>query len=123
MPGVTLHVVAGSIVFLIGRYYFKSYFDGNSKEKMLLVFVCLLFSCLPDFFLAVYYTTHLLPFEMLLHYHIFTHIIFTPAAVIGLLLLKYVVDVERKPIWIMGLWCIVLHIVMDIFIPENGVWI
>ncbi|HEC81974.1 MAG TPA: hypothetical protein ENI42_06085 [Thermoplasmatales archaeon] len=122
MPGAIPHIMAGSIVFIIGRYYFKSYFD-DTKEKMFLAIVCLFFSCLPDSFLAVYYTTHLLPFETLLRYHVFAHIVFTPLAVGGLLVLKYKVDVKRRSIWVIGLWCIVLHIVMDVVVPESGVWV
>ena len=121
MPGAIPHLIAGSIMFIIGRYYFKSYFD--KKDKILLAIVCLIFSCLPDSFLAIYYTTHILSFEELLQYHILAHIIFTPLAVVGLLILRYMMDVKRKPVWIMGLWCILLHIVMDMFIPEGGVLI
>ena len=76
MPGVLLHVMAGSTMFIIGRYYFKSYFDGDNKtrERLLLAVVCLSFSLLPDFFLGIYYMTHILPYEILLSYHYFAQL-------------------------------------------------
>jgi len=125
MPGAIPHLIAASAMFIVGRYYFKRYFDGNdkAKERLLLAVVCLLFSVIPDFFLIIYYTTYMLPFDVLLPYHDFAHLIFSPIAIVSLLLLKYRVDVKRGPIWIMGLWCIMLHIAMDIAIPEFGVWI
>jgi hypothetical protein len=123
MPGAIPHLIAGSAMFFIGRYYFKSYFDGDNKlkEKILLAFICLLFSILPDFILVIYYTTHVLPFCTFLPFHDLVHIIFSPIAIIILLILKFKVNTKREPIWIMGLWCIILHIVMDLFLSEHGV--
>jgi len=56
---------AGSIMYFIGRYYFRRYFDSGNKTKelILLAVVCLICSLIPDFFLAIYYTTHIAPFE------------------------------------------------------------
>ena len=122
MPGVFVHLMTGSAMFFIGRYYFKNYFDDEhkKKERLLLGAVCLSFSLIPDFFLGIYYTTHILPFDFLVEYHIFSHLIFSPIAIAILLILKYLVNTNREPVWIMGLWCVVLHIVMDLFIPEIG---
>ena len=88
MPGVLLHLAAGSALFIIGRYYFRNYFieDYKKKERILLAAVCLSFSILPDFFLVIYYTTHILPFNVLAQYHFFTHLIFTPIAITILLI-------------------------------------
>ena len=104
MPGVLVHLIAGSAMFFIGRYYFKNYFDGDhkKKERLLLAAVCLSFSLLPDFFLGIYYTTHILPFNFLVPYHIFTHLIFSPIAIAVLLILKYLVDTKREPVWVCG---------------------
>ena len=82
--------------------------------------ICLSFSLIPDFFLGIYYSTHILPFDFLVPLHIFTHLIFSPIAIAILLILKYLVDINREPVWIMGLWCVILHIVMDLFIQEIG---
>jgi len=116
MPGVITHIIAGSIMSIIGRYYYKSFFDGSNKinERVLLVIVCLSFSCIPDFPLAIYYTTHILPFETLVVYHNFVHIVFSPIAIVVLVVLKYRIATKNEPIWIMGLWCIIIHIIMDI---------
>ena len=122
MSGAIPDLIAGSAMFFIGRYYFKNYFDGDhkKKERLILAAVCLSFSLIPDFFLGIYYTTHILPFDFLKPFHIFSHLIFSPIAIAVLLILKYLVDTKREPVWIMGLWCVVLHIAMDLFIQEIG---
>lgn len=124
MPGILPHLIAGCTMFIIGRYYFKSYFDGDNKTKelLLLAVTCLSFSIIPDFFLGIYHTTHILPYDMLLPYHVFAHLVFSPIAIIVLLILKYRINTKRGPIWVMGLWSIILHITMDLFISEGG-WI
>jgi len=65
MPGAIPHLIAGSAMFIIGRYYFKNYFDGDdkTKERFLLLFVCLSFTFIPDFFLILYYTIKIYSFE------------------------------------------------------------
>ena len=125
MPGALPHLIAGCAMYITGRYYFRSYFDGDDKvkERLLLLFICLSFSILPDFFLIIYYTTYIFPIEVFLPYHDFVFLISSPLAIVALLILKYVVDIETKPVWIMGMWCILLHISMDLFLPHNTVWI
>jgi len=125
MPGMIPHLIAGSAMSITGRYYFKSYFDGNDKvkERLLLFVVCLSFTFIPDFFLIIHYTTHILSFEAALPYHNFTLFVSAPIAIGGLVILKIWDNVKRKPVWIIGLWCILLHVVMDLFIGESGVWI
>jgi len=125
MPGALLHLIAGCVMFIVGRFYFKNYFDGydKTKERFLLAIVCISFSLLNDFGLIIYYTTHILPFETFLQYHDFVFLISAPIAIGGLVILKFWGNIKRKPIWIMGLWCILLHIAMDLFIQESGVWL
>jgi len=123
MPGELVHLVAGSAMFIIGRYYFKSYFDGDdkTKERYFLALACLFFSCIPDFVLIIYYTTHILPFDTMWPYQTLVNILFVPIAIVALLTLKYLVNIKRKPIWIMGMWCILLHITMDLFVPDSSI--
>jgi hypothetical protein len=118
MPGVIPHLIASSILFVIGKYHFRNYFEGDhkTKEQLLLAGVCIFFSIIPDFFLGIYYTTHLLPYRTLLDYHQFTHLVLSPIAIGALILLIYRVDIKRKPIWIMGVWSISLHLAMDFFV-------
>ncbi len=125
MPGALIHLAAGTIMFIIGRYYFKNYFKENNKtkENIILLFTCLFFSIIPDFFLIIYYTTYIEPYEILLIYHNFVFVISGPIAISALLILKYRIDLKRKPILIMGMWCILLHITMDVFIADTGIWI
>ena len=124
MPGFIPHLIAGCTMFFIGRYYFKNYFDGKDKfrERLLLAFVCLSFSFLPDFFLIIYYTTHILPKETFVPYHEAFYFILLPIVISSLIILKYLNNIKRKPIWIMGSLCIVLHLIMDFFVQETCLW-
>ena len=67
MPGFLPHLIAGSALFVVGRFCFKKYFDNKLKEQIILLVVCLSFSLIPDFFLGLYYTTHAFPFSLLLY--------------------------------------------------------
>jgi hypothetical protein len=124
MPGFFPHFLAGCAMFVIGRYYFKKYFDGNEKirERLLLAVVCISFSFLPDIVLVFYYVTHYFSFGGLLPYHNFVHLLMIPIAVGALVIIRFFIDLKRKPIWIMGFWCILLHITMDLLIQETGIW-
>ena len=125
MPGFLPHFIAGCSLFIIGRFYYRNYFDGKEKfkERLLLLFVCISFSFIADFFLIIYYTTKILPFNTFLPYHDLVHLLIAPIAIILLLLIKFVIKLKREPIWTMGLIAIILHITMDYFIPDYGVWL
>lgn len=125
MPGFFPHLFAGCALFVFGRYYFKNYFDGTdkSKERILLAVVCISFSIAPDFLLIIYYVFHMSQFVTFLHYHDMIHYLLLPISIGGLLILKFKVDVKWRPIWIMGFFCILLHLTMDLFIRESGMWI
>ena len=126
MPGIIPHLISGSVMFLIGRYSFKSYFDAKNKynkkkDTLILSAVCISFSILPDFSLGLYYLFGILSFEILLYYHDLVHLMITPIAIAALIILQYLCNLERKPIWIMGFLCIIVHILMDLFIRDTGV--
>jgi hypothetical protein len=125
MPSVLPHVIAGCLMFIIGKYHFKSYFDGEdkTKERFLLLLVCLSFSFLPDFILIIYYGTRTSPYDIAFMIHSFVHFITFLMAIIIIIYLKYEINVKRRPIWIMGMFSIILHVLMDLFIPEYGLWI
>ena len=122
MPGLIPHLIAGSALYLIGRVSFRKFFNGTekNKERILLLFICLVFSIIPDAFLGIYYATNLLPFETLLPHHITTHLIITPIAFVFFILL-IIINSKRKPIWFLGICAVVVHIIMDQFIQEIGV--
>jgi len=124
MPGVIIHLIAGSILYIIGRITFRTYFTGDQKLKkeLLLAVVCLLFSILPDFFLGIYYLTHLEPESVLMRYQEFTHLTITPIAIMVLIPI-ILLDKKRRPLWIMGATALILHIIMDLYIMEtNFLW-
>jgi membrane-bound metal-dependent hydrolase YbcI (DUF457 family) len=124
MPGAVIHLATGSILYVIGRISFRTFFKGDQKLKkeLLLVAVCLLFSILPDFFLGIYYLTHLEPESVLMRYQEFSHLILTPVA-IGVLIPIILLDKKRRPIWLMGAIALILHIIMDLYIGEtNFLW-
>ena len=118
MPGIVTHLLTGFVLNIIGRFYFKNYFDYNYKKQFFLLITCITFSILPDVFLGIYYTTHILPLNVLASYHRIAHIAFSPIAIVILLLWRS--ETERKIYWEMSLWAIILHLSMDLFIQETG---
>jgi len=125
MPGFFPHLIAGFALFLSGRFIFRSYFEEKNKTKdsFILLIVCLVFTFIPDMFLIIYYVVHLLPFRTLVNYHIFTHLIIIPIAIVALIIINFLTDIKRKPIWTMGLISIIVHIIMDLFISDTSIWI
>jgi uncharacterized membrane-anchored protein len=125
MPGAIPHVIAGCSMYIIGKYHFKSYFDGEgkTKERFLLLLVCLLFSFLPDFILIIYSVTRTSPSHIVFWLHGLFHLATFLMAIAILIVLKYDINVKREYIGIMGMWSIILHVIMDSLIPEYGIWI
>jgi len=125
MAGLLPHLIAGCTLFLIGRYYYRAYFEGDDKTKkqVFLAIVCLACSLIPDIFLGTYYTTHILSFHTLMPYQIFAHFILIPIAIVILALLLFRFDTKRKPIWVMGICALALHFIMDLFLQEAGLFI
>ncbi|UCG70124.1 MAG: hypothetical protein JSV09_03670 [Thermoplasmata archaeon] len=125
MPGAIPHFVAGCVMFILGKYYFKSYFEGEDKvrETYLLLLVCITFSFVPDFLLIIYYAKGIFPSHRIFFFHTFVHFIMVPIAIIYLIALKDRIDKKRVPIWIMGMLCIILHVILDLLIPDYGIWI
>jgi hypothetical protein len=123
MPGVLPHLLTGVMLYFTGRIIFKDYFEKKPGERVILGVVCLSFSFLPDIFLGAFYTTHILSFEILAIYHNLMHYVFIPIAFILLVLLIFWKGVSRKPIWIIGLFALGIHIVMDLLFQEFGVLI
>ncbi len=128
MPGAIPHITAAFTLFIIGRYYFKNYFTENNKYKKLLLlgFTCLLFSTIPDIFLIIYYITNTFSwtsFCAIVPYHNLMHIILFIIGFFGLIFIKFFTNIKSKPIWIMGMWALLLHITMDLLIPDTSIWI
>ena len=125
MPGIIPHLLAGTGMFLIGEFYFhyKSKTDHPLTDHILLLGVTLFFSLFPDFPLGLYYMFGIFSPNILMEYHDFLHNIMTPLSIGGLLVIKYIVNTKKEPIWIMGIICVLLHITMDAYIHEGGLWI
>jgi hypothetical protein len=85
--------------------------------------VCLIFSLIPDFPLGLYYIFNIYSPEILIEYHLLSHQIFTPISLIILSILIFLIKYKRTPIWILGTFCIIVHIFMDIYIHEGGLWL
>ncbi len=119
MPGPLLHIVAACSVFILGIIYIDRYYDKETiySNWFLLGIVCLSFSLVPDIFLGLYYTTHILSYKLLLYYHTIFHFLLFPISVIALFVLNILLDIRKKPVWNIGFCCILLHITMDLFIP------
>jgi len=123
MPGLIPHLIAGTALFFVGTLYYRSYFKENNTRKLQLALVCITFSIIPDIFLGIYYTTNLLSFQTLLPYHVVTHLILTPIVIIIFTILLLRFDTKRRPIWIMGIWALLLHLMMDFLIEETNLFI
>jgi hypothetical protein len=126
LPGAIPHLLAGFSTIAIGRLYFKNYFkDDNEYKKMLyLVLICIFFSHIADFFLILHYGIGLFDFCTILPYHDLLHVILFVIAILGLSLIL-ILKPKNKPIWIMGMLCILLHITMDVVAPDTypNIWI
>jgi uncharacterized membrane-anchored protein len=124
MAGLLPHLIAGCTLYLIGRYYYRAYFEGDdtTKKQVFLAIVCLALSLIPDIFLGTYYTTHILSFHTLMPYQIFAHFILIPVAIVILALLLFRFDTRRKPIWILEIGTLALHFLMDLFLQEAGLF-
>ena len=127
MPGALPHISAGVALFIIGIIYFKGYLaeEKNCKRLFYLLFVCLFFSIIPDFFLIIYYIGHVSTFCSILPYHNMLHIIFFVFSIVFLLILNFLINIKSKPIWTIGMLCVIVHITMDVIIPDTGmnIWI
>ena len=125
MPGIIPHLLAGTCMFLVGEFYFhyKSKDYHPLSDHVLLLGVALFFSLFPDFPLGLYYIFNIYPLAILMEFHILLHSIITPLSIVGLLVIKYIIKTKRESIWIMGIICILIHIMMDAYIHEGGIWI
>jgi hypothetical protein len=124
MPGVLTHLTAGIIIFAFSSLILKKIY--NEKYTRLNLFllggVCIVFSIVPDFPLGLYYALGLFSYDSLLEYHILVHKIISPVAIVGFLLLRFSVNMKREFIWEIGIFCIIVHVVMDMFIQDHGIW-
>jgi len=89
---------------------------------MLLYAVCIIGSIIPDFPLGLYYVFHIGSYASLLPVHALFHTIITPSAIILFTVLSIIVDKHKRPIWLLGLMSVFIHIIMDYTIQEMGVW-
>ena len=125
MPGFIPHFIAGNAMFLIGSYCIQTYshMQNNIKNQLSLYIICITCSIIPDFPLALYYVLHVGSYESLVQPHALLHLIISPAAVILFIALNFIYPVKKKPLWIFGILCILLHILMDATIQETSIWI
>ena len=125
MPGIIPHLTAGVGLYIIGEAYYRyaSKKKINNIDHALLLGVCLIFSLIPDFPLGLYYIFNILSPDILIKYHHFSHNIFTPISLIILIALIFLIKYKRTPIWILGMICIIVHILMDVYIHEGGLWL
>ena len=125
MPGFIPHFIAGNAMFLIGSYYIQHYtsLELTRRKHIFFYIICIIFSIIPDFPLALYYAFHIGSYELLVQPHAFLHYIISPVSVLFFIMLNFIYPVKNKPLWIFGILCILLHIMMDAIIQETGLWI
>jgi hypothetical protein len=124
MPGILPHLIVGCTIFIIGRFYYYDYFKGDNKTKELIILaiICISFSFIPDIYLGLHYTTHIISRKTAMPYHVSTQAALFPIAIVALIII-YFTNLKRKPIFVMGFWAIILHIIMDSFINTEGLLI
>lgn len=125
MPGFIPHFIAGNAMFLIGSYIIQSHtqLEFTRSKQLLLYFICIVCSIIPDFPLALYYGLHIGSYKLLIQPHAYLHRIISPLAVILFIIVSLITPLKNRSIWIIGIICILLHILMDAFISETGIWI
>jgi Na+/melibiose symporter-like transporter len=125
MAGLIPHLIAGGVLYLVGRYYYQEYFQGEHARwrKLMLAFLCVFLSVIPDVFIGTYYTTHILSFDRLMPYQRFAHYVLLPIGIIGFALLAFLLDTKRKPLWTMAFCALLLHLLMDLLLDEAGLFI
>jgi hypothetical protein len=118
-------MIAGLCIFAIGEAYYKfiSKKQINKADHLLLLGVCYVFSLIPDFPLGIYYIFHIFSPSVLYDYHSFIHQIISPICLVVLIALIFIRKNKRTPIWILGMICIIVHVIMDLYIHEGGLWI
>jgi hypothetical protein len=125
MPGFIPHFLTGNLIFL-SSYIVLSYlptYQQSKKDTLFLYGLCIICSIIPDFPLGLYYLFHISTFNTLLDYHSFLHKIISPTVVIIFILFSVFNIIKKKYIWIIGIICIIIHILLDATIEEMGVWI
>ena len=125
MPGIIPHLITGLGFYLVGEVYYKfaSKKKINKVDHILLLGVCLTFSLIPDFPLGIYYIFHIFTLDVSKYYHTLLHNIITPISLIVLVALIFLRKNKRTPIWVLGMICIIVHIIMDSYIHEGGLWL
>ncbi len=122
MPGAIPHITAGISLFIISVYYYKNYINENKKfiKLFLLAFACISLSIIPDSILILYYSTKEFSwssFQDTLPYHNLLHLILFIIAFFSFFIIKFFFNIKNKPIFIVGIAAIILHITIDIFLP------
>jgi hypothetical protein len=124
MPGVLAHLIAGNAMFLIGTVIIHKFskLPSSTQNILLLYGVCIFSSIIPDFFLALYFVFHVGTYESLIVFHDQLHHFVSPIATIFFVVLAGLDIIKKKPIWVMGPVCIILHVIMDSIIREGSVY-
>lgn len=124
MPGFFPHFLAGNALFLMGKYYMHVKDTNVTVKKQLgLYTICIISSIIPDTFLGVYYTLHIGNPALIGTMHTFLHYIISPTSLFIFLILDVISPLKYKFFWIIGIICILVHVIMDVFIQETGIWI
>lgn len=124
MPGVLVHIIAACIISILAVLYYHDHrISKRAKLLPLMVFLIFWFSVFPDVFLALYYVFGVSDFFTMVQPHMIVHLLFFGVSVVAVVLLKFVVDVPKEPLFVMVFVSMVVHVVMDFFIPELGILI
>jgi len=125
MPGAIPHIIAGFTLFIVGKFYYNDYLSEKNEiaRNITLFLTCLFFSTIIDFVLIIYYLTKILPFDTMWPIHYLVHIIFLLFGILFFVINNTIFNLKIKPLINMAMICIFVHLIMDFFIPEYGIFI
>jgi len=123
MGGVLVHLCAGLLISIVAILYYRKYFEKNEELLFILPFIAVWFSVFPDVFLGLYYILGISTFPVAVGIHMMAHTIFFVVSLVAVILLKFRIDIPNEPLFVIVFVSMVVHIIMDFFVPEMGIWI
>lgn len=116
MAGILVHAIIG----LLLAYLFIRIF--NIKEKIPVILVAVWFSTIPDTFCILYYLFGI-PIEMYGNsmWYFISHPLFFVLSFVGLVLLRFKIDLPHEKLYVIAFLAVVIHFIMDLTIQEIGI--
>ena len=119
MPGLLTHIAFGIIIGAAGINFLRV--PANLEWQFL--FFCVFMSCLPDVFYPLAYFDFITMQEYSETWIRVGHILVPFLALSLIVLLVGKVDIPYENLVLVGLVCVIVHAVVDLYIPNRGILI